>query len=408
MQTAQHQRIRATMETPSEVRADILGPWRWSLAIGLAIVTAFAAAITVADSSAQEFGEEVVWSGAVADNLVVGGRRVVVRAQVTGDVVAFGERLDIGDDIRDDVLAAGRRVEVGGTVGGDVRLAGATVNIGAAVAGDAMVAGARIEVTPSARIAGQGWFAGGELQIDGVVAEKLRAAGRTVIIGGEIGDDAIVHARTIRIMASAKIDGDLTYRSDREAEIHPDAEIGGDVTFIRSEGPRHVMGRTFAALGAIGIALIVGAVFVGIIVVLLFPNFTAAAAGSIPRTPWRTLGLGFALLVSTPIAMVILASSLVGLPIAFVLFDVYLMGLVFAYFIAALAIGRGTARLVRSSSDVTARGRRITLLVVGVIVLGVVVFVPVFGALVLLASLSLGLGALTLELWRVCTTPRAS
>ena len=44
---------------------------------------------------------------------------------------------------------------------------------------------------------------------------------------------------------------------------------------------------------------------------------------------------------------------------------------------------------------------------VGVVVLGVVAFVPVFGLLVLLAALSVGLGALTLELWRLCTAIRA-
>lgn len=404
MQTARHRRTRETMEKPGAARTGILGPRRCILAIGLAI----ACAVAAADASAQEFGKEVVWSDTVADNLVVGGRRVVVRAQVAGDVVAFGEWLNIGDDIRDDVLAAGRRVGVNGTIGGDVRLAGARVNIGAAVAGDAMAAGVRIEVTPWARIAGQAWLAGADVRIGGKVGGKLRAAGRSVTIGGEIGGDATVHARTIRIVASAKIDGDLIYHSDQEAEIHPDAQIAGDVTFIRSEGPRHFMGRTFAALGAIGLALIVGTVLVGMIVVILFPNFTAAAARTIPRTPWKALGLGFALLVSTPIAMAILATSLVGLPLTFVLLDVYLIGSVFAYFITALAVGRGIARLVRASPEVAPRGRRIALLVVGVVVLGVITFVPVVGALTVLAALSLGLGALTLELWRLCIVQRAS
>ncbi len=404
MQTARHRRTRETMEKPDAARTGILGPRRCILAIGLAI----ACAVAATDASAQEFGKEVVSSGTIADNLVVGGRRVVVRAQVAGDVVAFGEWLNIGDDIRDDVLAAGRRVGINGTIGGDVRLAGARVNIGAAVAGDAMAAGARIEVKPSARIAGQAWLAGADVRIGGKVGGKLRAAGRTVTIGGEIGDDVIVHARSIHIVASAKIDGDLTYHSDQEAEIHPDAQIAGDVTFIRSEGPRHFMGRTFAALGAIGIAVHVGAILVGVIIVLLFPSFTAAAARTIPRAPWKASGLGFALLVSTPVAMVILVSSLIGLPLTFVVLNVYLIGLVFAYFITSLAVGRGIARLVRASPEVARRGRRIALLVVGGVVLGVVAFVPVVGALTLLAALSLGLGALTLELWRLCIAPRAS
>ncbi len=72
------------------------------------------------------------------------------------------------------------------------------------------------------------------MRIGGKIGGKLRAAGGTITIGGEIGDDVILHAHTISILASAKIDGDLTYRSEQEAEIHPDAQIAGDVTFIRS------------------------------------------------------------------------------------------------------------------------------------------------------------------------------
>ncbi len=168
------------------------------------------------------------------------------------------------------------------------------------------------------------------------------------------------------------------------------------------------MGRTFAALGAIGLALIVGTVLVGVIVVLLFPTFTLAAARATVASPGKSLGLGFALLVSTPIAMGIFASTLVGVPLTFVLLDVYLMAVVFAFFIAALAVGRGAARLARKSGDATTRWGRIAVLAVGVVVLGVVAFVPVLGALALLVALSLGLGALTLELWRICIPFRAS
>ena len=392
---------------PCVARAAKLAPWR--LALGMGPVLAVAAALLVAlDASAQVFGEEVVTEGLVADNLVVGGRHVHVGARVDGDVVAFGEQLTIGNDIRDDVLAIGRRIGVSGTVGGDVRLAGARVNIGAIVAGDAMAAGRLVQVAPPAQIAGQAWLAGEEVRISGKVGGKLRAAGREITIGGEIGNDVIVHARRIRVMASAKIDGDLTYRSDREAEIHSDAEITGDVTFIRSEGPRHLMGRTFAVLGAIGLALIAGAILVGVIVVLLFPTFTLAAARATVASPWKSLGLGFALLVSTPIAMGIIASTLVGVPLTFVLLDVYLMAVVFAFFVAALAVGRAAARLARKSGDATTRWGRIAVLAVGVVVLGVVAFVPVLGALALAAALSLGLGALTLELWRICIPFRAS
>ena len=197
----------------------------------------------------------------------------------------------------------------------------------------------------------------------------------------------------------------------RLVQVAPLAQIAGQAWLAGEEvrisgkvgGKLRAAGREITIGGAIGLALIAGAILVGVIVVLLFPTLTLAAARATVASPWKSLGLGFALLVSTPIAMGIIASTLVGVPLTFVLLDVYLMAVVFAFFVAALAVGRAAARLARKSGDATTRWGRIAVLAVGV-----VAFVPVLGALALAAALSLGLGALTLELWRICIPFRAS
>ena len=68
----------------------------------------------------------------------------------------------------------------------------------------------------------------------------------------------------------AHIAGDLTYRSLGEAEIHADARIDGDVTYIRSEEARDMMGGTFAGFGAAGLIFWLGLIGLGAIVIALF------------------------------------------------------------------------------------------------------------------------------------------
>ena len=50
-------------------------------------------------------------------------------------------------------------------------------------------------------------------------------------------------------MTAIAATGDLTYRSAKEADIHPDAEIAGDVTFIYSDAPGRNPGGAMLGIG---------------------------------------------------------------------------------------------------------------------------------------------------------------
>lgn len=339
-------------------------------------------------------------TGVIQENLVAAGRLVSVNAQVEGDVVAAGRDLLIAELVRGDILAAGETITVQGRVEGDVRIAGRDTVINAVVTGDVMAAGDSVRLPDGAAITGRAWLAGRDVDVGGSIGQEANVAGREVTIRGEILSDIHIWAQEISILPSARIHGNLTYRSLSEADIHPDARIDGDVAFIRSEVPHRFMGSAFAALGVIGFSIFLGLLLLGAAHVFLLPKLMFTAAQTLTTSPWRALGLGLVLLLGVPLVMILLAASLVGVPLMLVLGAAYLISLATAYFVVAIAIGRRCARLIRRRAEATV-WTRIAVLAVGVFVLTLFELIPVLGALVVLLTLVLGLGAFAIQAYRL-------
>ncbi len=361
--------------------------------LGFAAAAAVMAAALLVSTGprAQDFGEIVTKRGQFDDNVFVAGHEVNVDAEVAGDLVVFGGEIMLGDRIAGDVLAGGGEVRVEGAVSGDVRAAGGKVEVHADIGGDMMAVGGAVLVTQDAKVGGNAWLAGGAVEIDGAILGHLYAGGRDVTINGAVAGDVELTGETLVVGPAARITGDLTYHSLEEADIHPDARIGGDVTFIRSEGPKDMMGGTFAGFGGAGVVFWLGLIVLGAILIGLFPGLSGAATGNARTAFWRTLGLGLAVLVVTPVVLLVLAITIIGLPITIVGAALYVAALFSGYLLAAIGIGQWAARRFRRTGD-GAFWPRVGALVAGMVILAIVGLVPVLGALVTLAALMIGLG----------------
>ena len=409
------------------------------------------AAIAAGGAAAQEIDEdEITRTGAIADDLFLYGSSIDVRAEVAGeviliggevdlrsavddDVVVIGGEISVGDTVAGDVLATGGEVVTEGTVGGGLTVMGGEVTLDAAVAGDALVAGGEIVADGSiggklrmmggdvlsradvagslliaggnvdfdslSRVAGNARVAGGDIDIDGNIGRNLEVWGRDVSISGEVAGDVTVRGVDIAIRSSARIGGDLTYRSAKEADIHPDAQIAGDVTFIYSESPERMTGGAMLAFGVSWLVFVASLILLGTVLVLVFPDIGVTAARTIGGAPWKSLGLGFALGVGGPVAMVILAVTVVGASLSVVAGAFFFATFACGYFVSAIALGRFGARLFHRSGDDTAWGR-IAVLAVGIVVLGLSALVPVLGVLTTLAAFVFGVGSLAIVFYR--------
>ena len=347
--------------------------------------------LTAAPVAAQDVGETVVKTGQFDHDLYVAGESVDVSAQVQGDVVAAGQRVNIDQRVRGDVIAAGESVSIRAEVLDDVRVAGRNVAITGAVTDHVVAAGDTVDLTAAASVGNWAWLAGRKVNVAGSIGRELRVAGQSVSISGEVGGDVHLVAGEIRILADARIAGDLSYRSDREPVIADGAEISGEI-IARPMPYREPEGR---GAGIISILLLAVA---GIVYVLVFPTFSVAAALDLRASALRALGTGVAFLFATPFVILLLLATVIGLLVALPLLAWYLVSLLGAFLTAAIFVGDVGMRLV--GKDGASRGLRLLSVVLAIVALLLIQLIPLFGGLLVLILFLLGLGGFQLQAWR--------
>ena len=337
--------------------------------------------------------------GVVTHDLYSSGASVDVSGLVMGDAIVAGGRVRVDGQITGDVMAAGGLVDIRGQIGDDVRVAGGRVVIDARIADSLVAAGGNVSVMPASRIGGESWLAGGNVEVAGVFAKTLHVAAASVTLGGEIKGDVDVVAAWIEVLPGTAIGGRLIYRSTEPARIDPAAKIAGGVerTLI---GPRLPDARTFRIVRAgTGLVFAAGLFVVGAALLLIFPGFALGAARAIGSDPLKSLGLGFALLVATPVAALIAIVTLAGAMLGLALIALYLVALLAGFLAAAIFVGDLGLRAI-GRSETAGRILRLFSLLVGLALLAVLRAVPLVGGLAIFAALVLGLGAGALEGYR--------
>lgn len=365
----------------------IVGRTGW-LRIGLLFVMAAAGPL-----HAQEAGEVVVRRGTIEDDVYAAGRRVEVAAQAQGDVVAAGQFVSIDETVAGDVLAAGETVTVRAKVQDDVRVAGRSVSLAGQVAGHVVAAGDVVDIAPAAVIDGWAWLAGREVSVAGRVGRSLGVAGQSVILSGEVHGDVEILAEDIRILESARIDGNLVYRSNREPDIAAGARIAGD-TIARPMPYEEPEGR-----GA-GVFLFLALLVAAIVYYLLFPVFSLASAGTLRRTPLAAAGVGLAVLFAMPLAVLLLFATVIGVLVAIALLAAWLVSLLPGFLGGVILAGDSGLRLA-GRGETAGRGMRVLSMAAALGVILLLQLVPVLGAVTVFVLLVTGTGALYLQAWRV-------
>lgn len=362
--------------------------FRASILIVFAILS-----IALIGATVQDSGDIIDRRGNVNDDYYAAGGTVTIDANVNGDVIAAGGTVTVGNRIQQDVMAFGGTVTVRGRVDDDVRAAGGNVTIDATVGDDTLASGGNVTLTSDARVGGDALLAGGVININGTVDGDLKAAGGNVTINGTIHGNVDLEADQVSIAPGARIDGKLNYRSPTKGSINKDAVIRGKTTYTESKHYRPHPAARFLSVITFSVA--------GIVWLLLFPRFTSATTARMGKEFWKNLGLGFALLVATPVAFILLMISFVGVWVGLPLLAIYLVSLVLAYLLAAFFVAETGARLLRYETGT--RGRIMLALVVALVLLAAIRFIPVLGGLVtfLLMLTALGAGAFQLhELYR--------
>jgi cytoskeletal protein CcmA (bactofilin family) len=321
----------------------------------------------------------------LGDDVIASGTTYLTALDsVSGDAIIVGREVEISTGIGGDYLGAAGNQKIGGRIHGSVRAAGGDIHVSGTVDRNATVAGGNVTLDSTADITRNAYLVGGNVTVNGTVRGYLLASAGTVTLNGTVGRDVEVRGDALRIGPHAVITGNLRYRVPA-AKVHIDsaARISGKVTALPvSRG--HSLTYWLWTLGFL---------VAGVVVVALFPRFTAEAADIIPQRPVRVALIGLGWFILVPLAIIIAAITVIGAPLAIVIallygIVAYLGAVPFAIWLGRILLGART------------RGGRqgvlLSFLLGGILVLAVQL-IPIIGPIVALIAGCLGLGAIMLR-----------
>ena len=359
-------------------------------AVGLLLLIPLAAAARLTQSDLVLVRADDV----VTEDLYAAGNRITIEGRIEGDLIAAAfEDVLISGEVTGDVTVVAGRVTITGTVGGSVRVAAGLVQVGGAVAEDVAVASWETVVDPTGTIGRDliNWGRSGE--VAGRVNRDLTGRFSRLVLDGEVGGSVDINVGTLAIGPAAEVEGDVAYRSTKEAEVNSSA-IGGSV-IQRTPLPANIQVRALQLLTVVLVMFILTAA--GLLAASAWPEqfestMTAAGRG------WRTWLSGLGVLVSPLLAGGVLgfilgvAPSAAAVPLVIVLLPVVLglgglvlMASLFGVVPAAGAVGRVITRR---------RGSPPAAVLVGMFLVGIVVLIPYLRLVAAAIIVPLGVGAL--------------
>lgn len=346
-------------------------------------------------------GEEFVLPGEVTvnDDLYVGAANAVINGQVNGDLLIGGGSVTISNRVANDLFVAGGNITVNGEVGDDLRVAGGSIAILKNVGDDVVAAGGTIHITKDATINGDLFVAGGVVIIDGQVNGIVHVTGGQVSINGTTkGPVEVKTDDSLKIGAGANIMEQIKYSGPREAEVAEGAMVAKGIEFTKVDRPvrSHEGGeKEFRdkLVGFLSMAFLIQVLMfmiAALVAVLFVKKFSVKLMNAAMKDAGGNMLRGFAFVVVTPIALIILAITVLGIPIAAVVGLSYALMIALAKIFAGVLLGMWIFSL--GSKGKAELDWKVA--VVGVLAMEVLILIPFVGWLVAFLIFCTTLGAI--------------
>jgi cytoskeletal protein CcmA (bactofilin family) len=361
----------------------------WLLAVALlgvlSPVGAWAAEVRQGDT--VTIGPEEV----IEQDLYVFGGTVRIQGTVRGDVLAVAKTVDISGTVEGDVMSMAADTRLSGKVQGSMRSAARTLVVAGQVGEDAVLAGEQVRFAPGAQVGRDVLLAANEAELLAPVGGEVQAAAQKLTLGAPVTGNVHAEVGTLRLTDAAYLGGTLRYRSARDAQLASGATVAGPVQRQSPEQPRS---EGFFRYAISWIRSLVGLFALGLLLVLITPDFARRVPATLRQSPGRSLGWGAAVFVGTPFiaALFFIAGALLGgWWIGLLALGLYAIALALCFPVVGMFIGRWL--LDRFGKAGTSLGLALLL---GLVLLTLAGQVPVLGALIALATVLFGLGALVL------------
>ena len=333
----------------------------------------------------------------IGANLFAGGSNYRVDETVEGDAFMAGGRVIARGSFGEDVYLAGGDIEIDGAIESDLFAGGATVDVLAGIGDDMFVSGGTVRQHPGSSVAGDAFVAGGTVDLDGSIAGNLHVGARSFTLTGTVSGDVTAEAGSITIAPGARIGGSLTYSATNNADISASAVAGAITEVAPSE--RGVFDIAVDR-GTAGLSTVIALTIMAALLHLIAPGFVTGAVDALSERPLPSFGWGIAAILATPVAIVLLAITLIGIPLAILAGLTLGVLAVIGSVIAAYWVGMRARSFTSASLQDPEFWGRVIWTLVGFIVLTAAEWVPIVGGFAVAVLYMVALGATVTTLWR--------
>ena len=285
----------------------------------------------------------------LSEDLYAAGDTVLIAGQVAGDVHIAGNTVETSGIVTESLFAAGRTVTIGGTAGQDVHAAAQTIIVKGMVQGDVVAAGETLLIAEGAVVDGNVLFFGGQLVIEGEVKGEVHVWGNEISLTNAQTGSVSAYTESVSLVNST-VTGDLTYTSKKEASVDSASVVTGK---IDKKDPVMTAAAPLVRWSPFDIGTLLMAIAATAVALALFPRAVSIAVMDAVARPTKSILLGIAGLILTPIVAVVLLFTVVGMPLGFLVLFVYGAAIIIAKILSGVFAGALIAQLVKKEYKVS-------------------------------------------------------
>ena len=307
----------------------------------------------------------------VRQSLIAQGDVVEIDGTVDGSVAMTARLAVIRGDIKGDVFSFSQETQIVGTVEGSVYAWTNALTLSGHVNQDLVVGSNNVHLM-------------------GTVERDVSSFSGTLDATGTVGRNLQAYVGSLTVSREARIGGDLEahVKKTQDVNIETGASISGKTQIsLEKKGPNRYATGHFYLWECIWLA---GALIIGLLLNWIAPGLLSARLET-GRSLAVSAGVGFLVLVATPIAAIIACFTLIGIPVAIVALLLWLISWIFlAKVFLGAALGRG---LLRGRPTPTPF---IVALLAGLVIVFIAVNLPYVGGWLSFLVVLVGLGLLAL------------
>ncbi|MDH3518464.1 MAG: hypothetical protein OEM66_06025, partial [Acidimicrobiia bacterium] len=260
------------------------------------------------------------------------------------------------------------------------------------VGGDVFAGAREVRTDPGSRIGRDLLAWSWDARVEGDIARDFEGQQRNTVFDGSTARNVEVTVTRLDVGSSARVGGDLAYRSENDATIDGAATVEGAVIH-RKPLPVNVRVRGMFLL--VRILAVAGAAILGLTIIWATPARSESAVGAVSRRPLASIGWGLGVMAAPALlgGLVALVVSLsppeAGLPLALVLVPVVVAALgllLVAVMVAPVPVAGALGGLIRGRRSLQAA------FLLGLAALVVAQLIPWVGMAILGLAVSAGIG----------------